>query len=390
MGRGSRFYVWGGLALTVLLVLASSWPGARAQGVATIRLVPAYQEIQPGGTADVAVRVEQVQGLYSFELRLTFDPSVLQVEDADPARPGVQVELGDWFPADIVVRNEVSNTGGLIEVAVSMQAPHAPLSGSGRIARITFRGIRQGTSPLVFFGALLADNNGMEIPSQWEEGQIVVGQAAPWTPSPSPSPTPSPTSVPPTPTPTLSAPTPTPTSPAGPTPTPSPTPSPAPSSTPEAGLIRYVVRTGDTLYSIARRFGTTVDELVRVNGLRDPSYIQIAQVLLIPAGGGTTPSTVYVVRTGDTLYSIARRFGTTVQVLAQVNHILNPDLIYIGQRLSIPSGGMPGDSRLYTVRPGDTLFAIARRYGVSPWAIAWANALPNPNLIYPGQVLRIP
>ena len=95
----------------------------------------------------------------------------------------------------------------------------------------------------------------------------------------------------------------------------------------------------------------------------------------------------YTVVWGDTLWSIARRYHTTVAAIAQLNHVENPDRIYVGQILTLPS---PVSIRTYSVVWGDTLWGIARRYGTSVAAIAEENHLANPNLIYVGQILRIP
>ena len=104
-----------------------------------------------------------------------------------------------------------------------------------------------------------------------------------------------------------------------------------------------------------------------------------------PAPGADT----YTVRRGDTLWGIARRYSTTVSALASLNHIANPDLIYPGQVLNLPRGAAPS-AGTYTVRQGDTLWGIARRYNTTVSALASLNRIANPNLIYPGQVLRLP
>jgi len=99
----------------------------------------------------------------------------------------------------------------------------------------------------------------------------------------------------------------------------------------------------------------------------------------------------YTVQRGDTLYSIARRYGTTVQAIAQASGILNPAYIRVGQVLCISGlAPLPTPGGYYTVQRGDTLYSIARRYGTTHWAIAIANNLSNPNYIYPGQGLVIP
>ncbi len=95
----------------------------------------------------------------------------------------------------------------------------------------------------------------------------------------------------------------------------------------------------------------------------------------------------YKVQGGDTLWSISKRFGTTVDRLAALNHISNPNIIYRGQILEIPD--IPG-AIIYQVKSGDTLWAIADRFGTSVSDLVFTNAIANPNLIYVGQVLVIP
>lgn len=113
----------------------------------------------------------------------------------------------------------------------------------------------------------------------------------------------------------------------------------------------------------------------------------------IPPGG------VHVVQAGETLFSISRRYGISVSSLTTVNHLVNPSAIYAGQRLVLPGGaaasGSPGytpatSSTTHTVSAGETLFSIAQRYGTSGWVLAQANNIGNPSLLYSGQVLTIP
>lgn len=99
----------------------------------------------------------------------------------------------------------------------------------------------------------------------------------------------------------------------------------------------------------------------------------------------------YTVRAGDTLSGIAKRYGTTVAWLVQTNNIANPNLIYVGQKLKVPCAPTdPPQVRIHVVRRGETLSSIAARYGTTAAAIARANGIANPNLIYVGQKLRIP
>jgi LysM repeat protein len=112
-----------------------------------------------------------------------------------------------------------------------------------------------------------------------------------------------------------------------------------------------------------------------------------------PTQAATTPGT-HVVQPGENLFRIALRYGTTVQTIAQANNITNPSLIYVGQRLTIPSGTnvpspTPGE-KTYVVKPGDNLFRIALRHNLDQYYLARYNGIENPSLIYVGQVIRIP
>ena len=164
------------------------------------------------------------------------------------------------------------------------------------------------------------------------------------------------------------------------------------------GAIIHVVQRGENLFRIALRYGVTVDALAAANGLNNVSRIYVGQRLVIPTGGTTgapTPSSgIHIVKRGENLFRIALRYGVTYQVLAAANGIANPNHVYVGQRLVIPGHGStpsPAPSgQTYTVRPGDTLSAIALRFGVSMWTLAQVNGIHNPSLIYVGQVLRIP
>ncbi|MFR4913427.1 MAG: LysM peptidoglycan-binding domain-containing protein [Streptococcus lutetiensis] len=117
------------------------------------------------------------------------------------------------------------------------------------------------------------------------------------------------------------------------------------------------------------------------------SWINKADVEIISVSSAPATST-YTVQSGDTLSSIAAKFGTNYQALASLNGISNPNLIYVGQVLRV-NGSANAGSVYYTVRAGDNLSAIASRYGTSYQSIASLNGLANPNLIYAGQTLKI-
>ena len=97
-------------------------------------------------------------------------------------------------------------------------------------------------------------------------------------------------------------------------------------------VVIYTAKPGDTLYAIGARYGLTPEALARFNRIPDPNRIAVGQEILIPIG--PTPN-YYTVRSGDTLFILANRFGTTVDELVRINEISVPSLIYPGQRLRI-------------------------------------------------------
>lgn len=158
---------------------------------------------------------------------------------------------------------------------------------------------------------------------------------------------------------------------------------------PDMGYTEYVVRSGDTLWLLAQRFGTTVDAIKKLNGLTGDE-LRIGQILKIPTAeipGGSYFE--YVVRSGDTLWLLAQRFGTTVNAITDLNGLAS-DALSIGQILKIPSAGeTPAPYFEYTVRSGDTLWLLAQRFGTTVDQIKSLNGLRSDNLNI-GQVLLIP
>ncbi len=156
----------------------------------------------------------------------------------------------------------------------------------------------------------------------------------------------------------------------------------------------HVVELGETLFSIARRYGTTVDAIALANGLADPSLIYVGQRLTVPLA--PDPDTDdpgwarYVVQVGDTLTTIALRYGTTWRDLVDANDLISPHRLSPGQVIRVPARDLELGGMLHVVEPGETLFRIAVRYGVSPLHLAAVNTLSNPSLLYPGQRLLIP
>ena len=147
----------------------------------------------------------------------------------------------------------------------------------------------------------------------------------------------------------------------------------------------YTVKAGDTLYSIASKYGLSVEELKRLNNLTS-DILSIGEVLNVTNSYvPSTPSNSYVVKKGDSLYSIARRYNISVDDLKAANNKTS-NLLSIGEVLIIPTST---SSKTYKVKAGDSLWKIATNYGVSVNALKEANGLSS-NIISIGQVLVIP
>lgn len=171
-----------------------------------------------------------------------------------------------------------------------------------------------------------------------------------------------------------------------------------PNSENNTETIYYTVKRGDTLSKIATAYGTTVEEIAQINEIQNVNLIYPNQVLKILVNtnihgseSNSTGKTYYTIKRGDTLWQIASKYGVSVQNIVNWNNIQNPNLIYSGQRIIIYGTYNTTQSQYYyyTVQRGDSLWKIARRYGVSVRWIARLNGIRNPNLIYPGQILKI-
>lgn len=138
-------------------------------------------------------------------------------------------------------------------------------------------------------------------------------------------------------------------------------------------------------YDVAQVSGNRV-LLAGINSWINKADVEIISVSSAPIQAPATSN--YTVQSGDTLSSIAAKFGTSYQALASLNGISNPNIIYIGQTLRV-NGSANAGSVYYTVRSGDNLSSIASRYGVSYQSIAALNGLSNPNLIFAGQTLKV-
>lgn len=147
------------------------------------------------------------------------------------------------------------------------------------------------------------------------------------------------------------------------------------------------VRAGDTLWAIAREYGTTVEAIARENRIVDPNRIFAGERLRITLPARGSGEEIYTVRRGDTPISIAGKFGVTLSALEDRNGLERGETIYAGDKLSIPGAGMSGE--FYVVRPGDTLFYISRRTGVPIRTLVGINRIKDPDLIYAGEHLKL-
>lgn len=163
----------------------------------------------------------------------------------------------------------------------------------------------------------------------------------------------------------------------------------------------HTVATGENLYRIGLKYGISWMAIATANNLTNPNILTVGQVLTLPGGSTPTPTpaptpspqteTTYIVQAGDNLYRIGLRFGISWVQIAEANGLVNPNMITVGSELKIPVN-TPGPAPAFShvVKPGETLFLISLQYGVAWPAIAEANNLTSPYVIYVGQTLQIP
>lgn len=159
-------------------------------------------------------------------------------------------------------------------------------------------------------------------------------------------------------------------------------------------IINYIVNVGDTLSKIALKYGTTVNNIAQINNIKNVNLIYPGQILEIIVNSKIEENSKvsYRIKKGDTLWEIARKYGVSVQNIVNWNNIKNPNMIYAGNILNlyIKNGGnsIP-NSQQYIVKKGDCLWNIAKKYGSTVNELVMNNGIKNPNLIYPGQILKI-
>ena len=185
---------------------------------------------------------------------------------------------------------------------------------------------------------------------------------------------------------------------------------PAPVPVSDSGQ-RHFVLPGEWLSTIAPKYGVAIEALISANSIANPDFIVAGTTLVIPGGGessgtpsapaDTAPAAIHVVMPGDSLSSIASRYGVSLGRLADANNLANHDVIVLGERIVIPDEGTPSQTTGYsepvslpggshTVVPGETLSALAERYGITLDALIAANSIGNANLVVAGSTLSIP
>ncbi len=157
---------------------------------------------------------------------------------------------------------------------------------------------------------------------------------------------------------------------------------------------KYIVKKGDTLYGISNQFGVSVTELAELNGIKG-SNLNVGEVLTIPNNLGDNPNNMfmYTVKQGDTLYGISRKYNTTVQEIVDLNY-LKSNILEPGMIIRIPEIYTKEEELYlpnyinYVVKQGDTLYSISKKYDISPELIIKDNGLES-NTLKVGQLIRI-
>lgn len=177
-------------------------------------------------------------------------------------------------------------------------------------------------------------------------------------------------------------------------------PTPVPNPT-EQGQVEqngsqiHTVQEGETLFSIAQLYGTTIEVLQQLNNISDPSLVYVRQELILPGSDGEVVTAIHTVQVGDTLLDLALTYDSEVESLAEQNRLINPSFLVAGQPLTIVSSGEAGEPQspsgiAHVVRPGDSLLTIAAEYNLAPSEIVATNDLSYPTYLYRGQRLRLP
>lgn len=161
----------------------------------------------------------------------------------------------------------------------------------------------------------------------------------------------------------------------------------------------HTVAAGENLYRIGLKYGISWVAIANENNLTNPNALTVGQVLKLPGAATPTPEptpspqteSTYIVQPGDNLFRIGLKFGISWVQIAEANGLVNPNLITAGDEIKIPVDAPgPAPAFSHVVKQGETLFLISLQYGVAWPTIAEANNLTSPYVIYVGQTLEIP
>ena len=283
-----------------------------APAAASLYFAPSVLSLAVGETGAIDIWVDGAHQLNGIVVEIGFDPAFVEIEDADPQADGIQIAQGSIPQPTQVVENLVAAEEGRIRYQVAL-GPGVATDGTGVVATIPLRGSAEGAFQIRFENVAASNPAGdpLDLMPLADGFVTISGQADIASPEPSPSPPSAPTTTPPAVQPT------------------------APPTAQSTGQgIYYVVQPGENLFRIGLRFGSTAEAIATASGISDPSRVTAGTMVLIPVAppGG---SYAYVVQRGDTLFSIATRFGTTVDDLTVLNGLgANPQLA-VGQILIV-------------------------------------------------------
>ncbi len=337
-----------GMCLTIL-ALSASLVGQQVLAErspfdgAVVRCDPLHASGPFNQNLPVNIYVQDVIDLYGADVRLSFDPSVAQVVDADPSLPGTQIQpLADFMSPDFVIRKEANNSAGTIWYAATQLNPSQPVSGSGPLARITFHADTAGSFVMPITSAQLSKAGGIPIPVSIQDCSVTFQSLTPASPTFTPTRTPTATAVP------SATSTPTPTHTPSPTFTLTPTPSRTPTSTstptPPSALVGIV---NGTVFEDLNRDGTRqppepaiADILVRATSQSGPNSGQFWETATASDGSFVfyVPPATYTVRQ----YDLSGWYSSTPNEVEAI--ISSPGVViaidfgdYRGSRLWMPT-----------------------------------------------------
>ncbi len=278
---------------------------------AALYMNPSFVDLAVGERATIDLWLDSIRRLNRIRFELSFDPARLQIEDADAAAEGVQIAAGSMLQPAAGGENRVSAAEGLIVYEVALE-PGRAVDGSGIVASIAMRGLSEGQTQLGL-NAVAFDPEGNPLELQvLATGTVIVSAMAAAQPPPPPV-------IQPTPPPVVQ-------------PT-APPPIQPTAARPGQGVY-YIVKPGDNLYRIGLTFGTTSEAIAAANDIGDPLQLSAGTMIVVPVAPPRGRFGYYV-QPGDTLYSVATRFGVTVEQVAAWSGLGTDYTIRVGQILTV-------------------------------------------------------